>query len=56
MTEDVMKAYFANLPTKTWMLLVVPAVAIAYPIATVVVPAVLRAVVPEVVRSVLSVI
>jgi hypothetical protein len=54
--EDVMKAYFANLPTKTWLLLVVPAVALAYPIATMVLPAVLRAVVPEVVRSVLSVI
>ena len=51
-----MKAYLANLPTKTWVLLIVPAVALAYPIATVVVPAVLRAVVPEVVRSVLSVI
>jgi len=54
--EDVMKAYLANLPTKTWLLLVVPAVALAYPIATLVLPAVLRAVVPEVVRSVLSVI
>ena len=30
--EDVMKAYLANLPTKTWLLLVVPAVALAYPI------------------------
>ena len=55
-SEDVMKAYFANLPTKTWLLLVVPAVALAYPIATMVLPAVVRAVVPEVVRSVLSVI
>jgi hypothetical protein len=55
-SEDVMKAYFANLPTKTWLLLVVPAVALAYPIATMVLPALLRAVVPEVVRSVLSVI
>ena len=51
-----MKAYFANLPTKTWLLLVVPAVALAYPIAAMVLPAVIRAVVPEVVRSVLSVI
>lgn len=51
-----MKAYFANLPTKTWLLLVVPAIALAYPIATVVVPEVLHAVVPQVVRSVLSVI
>jgi hypothetical protein len=51
-----MKAYLSNLSTKTWMLLVLPAVALAYPIATIVVPAVLRAVVPQVVRSVLSVI
>ena len=51
-----MKAYLTNLPTKTWLLLVVPAVALVYPIATMVLPAVVRAVVPEVVRSVLSVI
>jgi hypothetical protein len=51
-----MKAYLANLPTKTWVLLIVPAVALAYPIATIVVPCVLRAVVPELVRSVLSMI
>lgn len=56
MQEDVMKAYFQNLPTKTWLLLVIPAVVLAYPIARIVVPAVLHAVVPEVVRSVLSVI
>lgn len=49
-----MKAYFTNLPTRTWLLLVVPAVVIAYPIFSFVVPAVLRAVVPEVVRTVLS--
>ena len=54
--EEVMKAYFTNLPAKYWMLLVVPALVIAYPIARIVVPAVLHAVVPEVVRSVLSVI
>lgn len=51
-----MKAFLANLSTKTWMLLVLPAVVLAYPIATIVVPAVLRAMVPQVVRSVLSVI
>lgn len=54
--EEVMKAYFTNLPTKTWVLIVVPAVVIAYPIVKIVVPAVLHAVVPEVVRNVLSVI
>ncbi len=51
-----MKAYFTNLPMKIWVLLVVPAVVIAYPVVRIVVPAVVRAVVPEVVRSVLSVI
>jgi hypothetical protein len=54
--EDAMKAHFNNLPMKTWLLLVVSALAIAYPIARVLVPAVVRAVVPEVVRNVLSVI
>ena len=51
-----MKAYFTNLPTKIWVLLVVPAVLIAYPVVCVVVPAVVHAVVPDVVRTVLSVI
>jgi hypothetical protein len=51
-----MKAYFTNLPTRVWILLVVPAVMLAYPIAQIVVPAVVRAVVPEVVRTVLRVI
>jgi hypothetical protein len=51
-----MKAYFSNLPMKIWLLLIVPTLAIAYPIACVVVPAVIHAVVPEVVRNVLSVI
>lgn len=51
-----MKAYLNNLPMRTWLLLVVPTVALAYPVARIVVPAVVRAVVPEVVRSVLSLI
>jgi len=51
-----MKAKLKNLPTGIWAMLVVPAVALAYPIARVVVPAVVHAVVPEVVRTVLSVI
>ncbi len=49
-----MKAYFTNLPTRTWLMLVVPAVLLAYPVCRIVVPAVVRAVVPEVVRTVLS--
>ena len=51
-----MRTYFNNLPTKTWLLLVIPAVVLAYPVVRIVVPAVLHAVVPDVVRSVLSVI
>jgi hypothetical protein len=51
-----MKALFTNLPTKIWLVLMVPAVMIAYPVVRIVVPEVLHAVVPEVVRSVLSVI
>jgi hypothetical protein len=54
--EVVMKAYFTNLPTRTWFLLVLPAVVIAYPVVRLVVPTVVHAVVPEAVRAVLSVI
>jgi hypothetical protein len=49
-----MKAYFANLPTRTWLVFVVPAVVIAYPVVRIVVPAVVHAAVPDVVRTVLS--
>jgi len=51
-----MKAYISNLPTGTWFLLVMLGVIVAYPIFEILVPAVIHAVVPEVVRSVLSVI
>jgi len=51
-----MKAYFNNLPMRTWLLLVVPLVVIAYPVVRCVVPAVVHAVVPEAVRTVLSMI
>jgi len=51
-----MKRYLTNLPTKIWLLVVVPALVIAYPVVMIVVPAVIRAVVPEAVRTVLSVI
>ena len=54
--SDVMKAYLTNLSTRAWLLLVAPAVVLAYPVAQIVVPAVVHAVVPEVVRSVLRVI
>jgi hypothetical protein len=51
-----MKAYFNNLPMRRWLLVVVPAIVVAYPVARIVAPAVVRAIVPEVVRTVLSVI
>jgi hypothetical protein len=51
-----MRAYIANLTPKVFMLLTATAVAIAYPVVTIVVPEVVRAVVPDVVRSVLSLI
>jgi hypothetical protein len=51
-----MKAYLTNLPMKIWLVLVVPTVVIAYPVIRIVVPAVVHAVVPEAVRTVLSVI
>ena len=52
--EDVMKACLANLPPKIWMLLTLSAVVIAYPVVMVVLPAIIRAVIPETVRSILS--
>jgi hypothetical protein len=52
--QDDMRAYFTNLPTKTWLLLVVTAVGLAYPVVRIVVPAVVHAVVPDVVRSMLT--
>jgi len=51
-----MKAYLANMPMRTWLLLAVPVVVSAYPVVRIVIPVVARAVVPEVVRTVLSVI
>lgn len=50
-----MKAYLNNLSTRTWLLLVIPLVLAAYPVVRIVIPAVVHAVVPEVVRSVLKV-
>lgn len=51
-----MKAYLNNLPMKVWLLVLIPAVLIAYPVARIVVPEVVHAVVPEVVREVLHMI
>ncbi len=49
-----MRAYLAKLPPKAQMLLAIPLIAIAYPVVMIVLPAIIRAIVPEVVRSVLS--
>jgi hypothetical protein len=49
-----MKAYFNNLPVRTWLLLVLPVIALGYPVARLVVPALIHALVPDVVRSVLQ--
>ena len=54
--EDAMKAHLANLRMRIWLLLAVPAIMSAYPVVRIVIQAVARAVVPEVVRTVLSVI
>jgi hypothetical protein len=51
-----MRAFLANLTPKTRMLLALPIVVIAYPVVTCLIPAIIRAVVPDVVRSVLSLI
>jgi hypothetical protein len=48
-----MRANLANLTPKTRMLLAVPVIIIAYMLVTIVVPAIVQAAVPDVVRSVL---
>jgi hypothetical protein len=49
-----MRAYLANLKPHVLMLLAFSALAVAYPIVTIVMPAIIRAMVPDAVRSVLS--
>ena len=49
-----MRAHLANLKPHVLMLLALSGLAIAYPIVTIVMPAVIRAVLPDAVRSVLS--
>ncbi len=51
-----MKAYITSLPNRIWLLFAVPAVLLSYPIVRIVVPAVINAVVPETVRTVLHLI
>jgi hypothetical protein len=54
--EDSMRAYLAKLTPNVRLLLAVPVIAIAYMVVTCVLPAVVHAAVPEVVRSVLRLI
>lgn len=51
-----MRGYFANLTPKARVLLALPLLAIAYPVIVIVLPAAIRALIPDVVRSVLSLI
>jgi hypothetical protein len=51
-----MKSFITNLTTRNWHLLAIPALVLAYPLVRILIAAVVHAVVPEVVRSVLSVI
>ena len=51
-----MRAHLAKLSPKVRMLLALPLIAISYPVVVILLPAVIRAIVPDVVRSVLSLI
>jgi hypothetical protein len=55
-TRGNMRDYLTNLTPKVRMFLAVPIVVIAYPVITILLPAIVRAVIPDVVRSVLSLI
>ena len=49
-----MRAYFAKLSPPMRLFLALPLIAAAYPVVVVLLPAIIRAIVPESVRSVLS--
>jgi hypothetical protein len=51
-----MRAHLANLTPKVRMLIALPLVAIAYPVIMILLPAIVRAIIPDVVRSVLKLI
>jgi len=51
-----MRAYLAHLTPKARILLAIPVLALAYPVVMILVPAIVRALVPDVVRSVLNLI
>jgi hypothetical protein len=52
--EDFMRAYLGKLTPAMRLLLALPLIAGAYPVVMILLPAVVRAIVPEAVRSVLS--
>ena len=52
----IMKAYLSNLPTAVWALIALPALMVTRCVVATLVPQVVHAVVPEVVRTVLRVI
>jgi hypothetical protein len=49
-----MRASLAKLTLKGQMLLAIPLIAIAYPVVMILMPAIIRALVPDAVRAVLS--
>jgi hypothetical protein len=49
-----MRAYLAKLTPKSRMLLALPLIALSYPVVMILLPAIVRAIVPDVVRSVLN--
>ena len=51
-----MKAYLANLPTVVWALVALPALVVTRCVVATVVPHMMHAMVPEVVRNVLRII
>ena len=51
-----MKAYLANLPTVVWALVALPALVVTRCVVATVVPHMMHAMVPEVVRTVLRII
>jgi hypothetical protein len=51
-----MRAYLTKMTPKARLLLALPLIAMAYPVVMILLPAIIRAIVPDVVRSVLSLI
>jgi hypothetical protein len=49
-----MRSYLARLTPKGRMLLAIPLIAITYPVVMILMPAIIRALLPNVVRSVLN--